>query len=144
VHPVTRETHFHNGIDLQAQYQTIYAPEDGVVVYTHDGTRDKISGKYLGIKTADSFVKEFVHLDKILVKKGMPISEGMPIAISGNSGRSTGPHLHFGLKKWSAKEERYVAYDPTRYIADIYLKKRIYLVGGGLILAIVIFFGMQI
>ena len=94
VHPVTRTRSFHNGIDITAPIGTpVYAPVYAFValVYNHETGGRTIILK--DIKNGDRY--GFCHLAEQLVKAGDTVTKGTMIAKSGNTGRSTGPHLHF-------------------------------------------------
>ena len=108
IHPVTKAVTHHDGIDISAPVGTpVYAPIDGVVkaYYYHD-----TGGKTLIIGNDEANVRfGFAHLDGYgyNVSVGKQISKGQVIAYSGNSGRSTGPHLHFSAKtggRWKGNE----------------------------------------
>ena len=87
---------FHNGIDIKAKIGTpVYSVSDGKVYETGISG---ISGKYVIIIDIEEKYKFiFSHLSKVFVKQGVLIRSGMTIALSGNSGKTTGPHLHFGV-----------------------------------------------
>lgn len=87
----------HNGWDLSAPTgTTVYAVMDGELVYTPDfngyGNDIRIRNKELGLEVV------YGHLEKSLAPNG-PVKAGDPIALSDNTGFSTGPHLHFGVRK---------------------------------------------
>ena len=95
VHPVTGLLRPHNGTDFAVPIGTsVYATADGVVsrVLNH-----KYAGLYIEISNGQTYRTRFLHLSKALVKKGQRIKRGQKIALSGNSGRITGPHLHYEL-----------------------------------------------
>lgn len=92
--PFTGKRKMHKGIDLRANSQPVYAMLIGRV--SKIGS-DKRSGNYVKIRHGD-FEAIYCHLSAINVRKGDIVMAGQPIAISGNTGRSTGPHLHLGLK----------------------------------------------
>lgn len=92
--PFTGRDSWHNGIDLRAKYVEVYSMLKGVVVKTG---RDKRSGKFVTLRHGN-FIVCYCHLSKILVRTGDWIMPGEAIGISGNSGKSTGPHLHLTLK----------------------------------------------
>ncbi len=95
VHPVTKEVKFHNGIDIVIPSGTeIFSPLDGVVTAVYSNTA---GGNQLAIKHTN-YSTGYAHLTKSLVKIGDKVTKGQKIAISGNTGQSTGAHLHFVLK----------------------------------------------
>lgn len=89
-HPITKKYILHNGIDLRAKYEEVFSMLPG---YIHKVGEDRISGKYIMIVSGD-FLISYCHLSKIEVQKGKQICAGDRIGISGNTGRSTGAHLH--------------------------------------------------
>ncbi len=92
-HPVTKRLNFHGGIDLKAHYESVYAILDGRVLSTGS---DSILGKY--IKIAHGKLQSvYGHLSQIWVEKGAFVNSGAKIGWSGNTGRTSGPHLHFSL-----------------------------------------------
>ncbi|WP_372870644.1 peptidoglycan DD-metalloendopeptidase family protein [Shewanella sp.] len=92
-HPVTGRVSPHNGADFATPIGTkVVAPGDGVVTMVTD---HKFAGKYVVIEHGNKFRTRFLHLSKALVRKGDRVSRGQVIALSGNTGRSTGPHLHY-------------------------------------------------
>ena len=94
VHPVTGQYKLHNGIDLRARYEKVYSMLPGKV---HKIGADKISGKYVIIATGNYLIS-YCHLSEIRVGKGSLVSAGDVIAISGKSGKVSGPHLHLTVK----------------------------------------------
>ncbi|MBN1325205.1 MAG: M23 family metallopeptidase [Alphaproteobacteria bacterium] len=95
IHPITKKLEVHKGIDFSVPNDTnIYSPARGIVdtVWT-----DSTCGNGLRIQHEKGFSTLYCHLDKSLVKKGDLIEPGCLIAKSGNTGRSTGPHLHYGI-----------------------------------------------
>ncbi len=109
-HPVLNKKKFHKGIDLKASRKTaIFAPADGIVSYI--GFQKKSGfGKLLILTHNYGFKTYYAHLNTIPVKLGQVIMKGQQIALSGNTGRSSGPHLHY--------EVRYigVSIDPINFI----------------------------
>jgi len=92
-HPVTGRISPHNGTDFAVGIGTpVYATGDGKVILTKN---HPYAGKYIVIQHGNTYKTRFLHLSKILVKKGQKVSRGQRIALSGNTGRSTGPHLHY-------------------------------------------------
>lgn len=93
LHPVTKRIRPHNGTDFAVGVGTnVYAVGDGVVVRAG---YHPAAGNYIVIKHGRKYTTRFLHLSKILVRKGQRIEMGKLIAKSGNTGRSTGPHLHY-------------------------------------------------
>ena len=86
---------FHNGIDLAVPVGTqIKSPMTGVVdAVTSVGD----GGNQIIIKHTNGYKTGYAHLSKQLVKKGDKVKQGDIIGLSGNTGKSTGPHLHFTL-----------------------------------------------
>ncbi|MBW3198934.1 peptidoglycan DD-metalloendopeptidase family protein [Marinobacter nauticus] len=93
LHPVTGRISPHNGVDLATPTGTpILSTGDGIVARIGN---HPYAGKYIDIDHGGSHTTRYLHLHKILVRKGAAIERGQKIALSGNTGRSTGPHLHF-------------------------------------------------
>lgn len=92
--PFTGKKANHGGLDLRAKYEEVYAMMYGPVIKVGS---DKRSGHYITIRHGD-YTVSYCHLSEILVKKGQVLAPGEPVAISGNTGRSTAPHLHITLK----------------------------------------------
>lgn len=95
LHPITGHPAPHNGVDLATPTGTeVLATGDGVVtrVATH-----KYAGKYVVIDYTGPYSSRFLHLSKVLVSKGQKVKRGQVIALSGNTGRTTGAHLHYEL-----------------------------------------------
>lgn len=93
--PFTKRKNLHNGLDLKAYYEPAYAMMYGEVIRVG---KDKRSGLYITLLHGN-FTVSYCHLSKVTVNKGTYVSPGTIIAITGNSGKSTGPHLHLTLKK---------------------------------------------
>ena len=99
-HPVFRKKMKHDGIDLRARYEEVYSVMDGEV--TAVGS-DKRSGRYVVVQYPGGYSCSYCHLSQPLVKRGDFVKAGEVIAISGNSGTSTGAHLHFGVRDAAGK-----------------------------------------
>jgi len=101
IHPITKRKQFHSALDLAANTGThIFAPADGVVVYAG---KKRFYGNFLLIRHGFGFETAYGHLHHINVKIGDYVKKGEYIAQSGNTGRSTGPHLHYEIRylsKW--------------------------------------------
>lgn len=84
----------HRGVDLKASIgDTIYAAFDGKIRLTR--FEKKGYGYYVVIRHSNELETIYGHLSRFLVKPNQSVKAGDPIALSGNTGRSTGPHLHF-------------------------------------------------
>jgi murein DD-endopeptidase MepM/ murein hydrolase activator NlpD len=108
VSPFTGQKEFHKGIDIATRMGApIVAPADGMVSSI---TWDHGYGRILTIKHGYGVITKYAHLKKALVKKGQHVKRGETIALVGNSGRSTGPHLHYEvhLNKLTVNPLRYI------------------------------------
>lgn len=95
---VPRTGHTHKGIDLAANHGTpVKACADGTVEYI--GFEEKGYGHWIEIRHPDGSSSRYAHLSQILVRSGQKVSSGTVIGKVGSSGRSSGPHLHFELRK---------------------------------------------
>ena len=94
--PVSRCAAFHDGIDLQCNHARVYAMLPGIIKEVHFGNRGY--GNYI-ILEHGIFECLYGHLDQITVKEGDAVSAGTIVGISGNTGKSTGPHLHIRIRK---------------------------------------------
>lgn len=95
--PFTGRASFHTGIDIAAPPGTaIKATLDGSVSYTGVSS---IYGKYIIISHGSGYQSMYGHLSVITVKRGQTVQQGGIIGRVGNTGRSTGPHLHFSVYK---------------------------------------------
>ncbi len=96
-HPITGLESFHNGIDIACKVDTpVVAPDYGIIMEVWDHER---GGRCLAMVSTEGVRYGFAHLNKRLVKKDQPVLKGQVIALSGDTGLSTGPHLHFTVKK---------------------------------------------
>ena len=96
-HPVTGLVRPHYGTDFATPVGTnIIAPADGTV---KRAGFHQYAGNYLVIEHYNGYITRYFHLSKILVKKGQDITSGDSIALTGNTGRTTGAHLHYELHK---------------------------------------------
>lgn len=96
ISPFSAIATFHSGIDIAAPLNTeVTASRDGVV--TERGF-DLIFGKYIIISHKANYQTMYAHLDKITVMLHQQVNSGMVIGTVGNTGLSTGPHLHFEIR----------------------------------------------
>ncbi len=87
----------HLGIDISAVYVPIYASASGVVVFA--GWSDYGYGNVIEIDHGNGYATVYAHLSQILVKVCQGVYADQQIAISGDTGNSTGPHLHFEVRE---------------------------------------------
>ncbi len=110
-HPIFGTTKFHNGIDLAANYENVYSVLDGIV--TETGWDPRGGGHYIKVKHFNRFETSYLHLSEIYYRTGEKVKAGFIIAKSGNSGNSTGPHLHFSVKEFGE------SINPTHFLNDL-------------------------
>jgi len=89
------------GIDISIAYAPVAASAAGKVVFA-GGDACCSYGYYIDIQHADGYVTRYAHLSKFLVKLGQQVEQGETIAVSGNSGYSTGAHVHFEIRRLGA------------------------------------------
>jgi len=94
-HPVLGKRLKHNGVDLRARFQPVYSISIGTIEKIG---KDARSGNYVIIDNFNNIETIFCHLSKVVVHIGDTVRAGQPFAISGATGKVTGPHLHFGIK----------------------------------------------
>ena len=95
VNPVTGRIAPHKGVDFAMPVGTpVLAVGDGEVVIAK---RSGAAGNYVAIRHGRQYTTRYMHLKKLLVKPGQKVKRGDRIALSGNTGRSTGPHLHYEM-----------------------------------------------
>lgn len=95
VHPVTGRIAPHKGVDFAMPVGTpILSVGDGEVIVAK---YDKLAGYYVTIRHGRTYTTRYLHLHKLLVREGQKVKRGDRIALSGNTGRSTGAHLHYEL-----------------------------------------------
>jgi lipoprotein NlpD len=93
----TREGRPHEGIDLPAPVGTpVFAAADGRVVYASNGIRGY--GNLIVVRHAGDLLTVYAHNSVLLVAQGQEVRAGDRIALVGQSGRATGPHLHFEVR----------------------------------------------
>lgn len=94
--PFTGRTRFHNGIDLSNRIGTpVRAAASGRVVHVESQIGNY--GRFVILRHPDGFQTLYAHLDSFSVRNGQTVSRGQQIGSMGNTGRSTGPHLHFSV-----------------------------------------------
>ena len=97
MHPIDHEERLHSGMDIAAPTGTpIQAAAAGQVVFS--GTQAGY-GNVVVIQHAEGYATLYAHNTTNLVSVGTTVSQGQPIATVGSTGRSTGSHLHFEVRK---------------------------------------------
>jgi len=108
--PFTGKREFHKGIDISAPRGTpVYAPARGLITFSG---RDGSYGLCIRLKHNASLSTRFAHLNRIAVKPDQVVTRGELIGYVGNTGRSTGPHLHYEVRLNG------VPVNPKRYILN--------------------------
>lgn len=92
--PFTGKKRMHNGLDLHARNDKVFAMLPGIV---HKVGYDKRSGIFVTLRHGDITIS-YCHLSKVTFRKGDVVSAGTVVGITGNTGRSTGEHLHITCK----------------------------------------------
>ena len=113
----------HKGIDIRAKHDDVLATENGGKVVAVNHNANTGGGKSVTVeyaRTDGSKVQTtYMHLDNIAVKVGDEVKAGQKLGVSGNTGtRTTGEHLHFGVKNISA-DGKTRDVDPASYLAEI-------------------------
>lgn len=94
-HPIYHKQMMHNGVDLSARYENVYSMFPGIVIRVGQDDR---SGKFVTVRTGN-YTISYCHLSQQLVNIDDYVNAGTNIAVSGNTGASTGPHLHITARK---------------------------------------------
>ena len=93
--PFTGKLSWHNGLDLRAKNEPAYAMMEGIVAKVGYDNR---SGNYVTLRHGNFYIS-YCHLSSIIVRKGEYVYPGIIVGVTGNTGRSTGNHLHLTCKK---------------------------------------------
>ena len=108
IHPVTGDKSVHQGVDIKADMGTLVgASADGKVIFAGWGGN---LGYCVKIAHKEGYMTVYGHCSKVFVNSGQNVFAGKIIAKTGNSGRTTGPHLHFALYKGGKLQ------DPLKYL----------------------------
>lgn len=128
INPFTNKQEFHQGLDFSCPEGTsVFATAYGRVTYSG---RYPLSlnvswwryGNIVVINHNDNFITIYAHLSKTLVKRGENVKRGQKIGLSGNSGWSTRPHLHYEIRTLNFGND-YICVDPRIYILDLEWKE---------------------
>ncbi len=94
--PWTGEKEFHSGLDIAQPIGTpVHAPGDGIVELVGES---RANGRTIVLDHGQQIKTQYAHLSEILVKQGDRVRKGQLIALVGNTGKSTGPHLHYEVR----------------------------------------------
>lgn len=108
LNPILNKSELHNGLDIAAKEGTeVFAVQNGTVI---EVDKSNTYGNYIKYKTDNGLVIMYAHLQKSIVKVNSKVKKGKVVAYSGNTGLSTGPHLHYTIFK-NGKE-----IDPMPYV----------------------------
>lgn len=108
--PFSTSREFHKGLDISAPAGSpVYAPARGTVAFIE---RDPSYGLILSVNHGGGLVTRYAHLQRVNVQQGQTVRRGDVIAYMGDSGRSTGPHLHYEVRIGG------VPVNPMRYILN--------------------------
>lgn len=124
----------HNGLDFRARVGTkVYASHSGTITWAGKDSTGGIGVEILSEKHGEGFKTIYYHLSETFLQKGDTVIEGESIGLSGNTGKyTTGPHLHFGLKKTynGITEDKHNGFwgaiDPYSYFPKNFDKSRAY------------------
>jgi murein DD-endopeptidase len=95
-HPVLRARELHTGTDIAVGAGTrVHAISDGKVLYA---ASDAVNGNFLKIDHGHGLMSAYCHASKLEVARGAAVRKGDLVALSGSTGRSTGPHLHLQIE----------------------------------------------
>ncbi|MBF5026958.1 M23 family metallopeptidase [Planobacterium oryzisoli] len=111
LHPVLGKRMLHQGADFRAHFEPVYAVLPGVVLFS--GEDKKGGGLMLKIKHPGGLESLYLHLSELYYRRGERVEAGFTIARSGNSGRSSGPHLHFAVHREGQP------IDPTKFLLTL-------------------------
>lgn len=116
IDPFTGRREFHRGVDLAADIGTpVYAAADGAVSSVR---RDVGLGKLIQIDHLHGYETVYAHLSKITVKRGQHVKRGDVIGAIGNTGYSTGPHLHYEVHYQGRAKNPFKYFLGTRWAAN--------------------------
>jgi len=97
IHPIRKKRSFHTGIDMPAPKGTpVFAVSDGYVRFSG---KSGANGEFILIEHGDGILTGYAHLSKRKVRVGEIVKLGSVIGEVGSTGLSTGPHLHFEVRK---------------------------------------------
>lgn len=96
IHPITKVRKMHSGVDIAVPVGThLYSAVDGTVILAE---YSESAGNWVKVKTDIGWTVVFMHMDSLTVSRGQTVKKGDHLGYSGNTGRSTGPHLHLEVR----------------------------------------------
>ncbi|WP_438349947.1 M23 family metallopeptidase [Paenibacillus sp. FA6] len=135
IHPVYKTAKFHKGVDLVTtpSLGPLYAFVAGEVTHAKEGAKGSGFGGYgivVAVKDDKGFLHVYAHLSVASVKVGDKVKRGQKVGLQGSTGVSTGPHLHYEIRKKSTPsygftESESGVVEPTKYLQDYYAKGEI-------------------
>lgn len=132
IHPVYKTKKFHKGVDLVTPSNgPIYAFVAGEVIHAKEGAKGSGFGGYgitVAIKDNKGYLHCYAHLSIAAVKVGQRVERGQMIGRQGSTGVSTGPHLHYEIRKKSSPSYGFTSdesgvVEPTQYLINYYAKE---------------------
>jgi murein DD-endopeptidase MepM/ murein hydrolase activator NlpD len=110
--PFRTGVEFHKGLDISTRFgKEVVAPADGLVIVS---AYDQQDGNFVKIDHGRGLATGFAHLSRMAVKQGMSVKRGDIIGYVGDTGRSTGPHLHYAVFVNN------VPVNPRKYLKNIF------------------------
>lgn len=96
IHPITKERKVHNGVDIAIPIGThVYSAVEGTVILAR---YSESAGNWVKVRTDTGWTVVMMHMDSLTVTEGQAVKKGDHLGYSGNTGRSTGPHLHLEVR----------------------------------------------
>ena len=116
----------HMGLDMRANYEKVLATEDygHVLSAKNEGKGGNVVRVEYSRADGERYQVAYMHLNQFNVREGDVVMAGQQVGVSGNTGNSTGPHLHFSVKKTEGNGNSTMI-DPSVYLADIAVRGHI-------------------
>ena len=116
----------HMGLDIRASYERVLATEDHgrVLSAKNEGKGGNVVRVEYSRANGEKYQVAYMHLSQFNVREGDVVMAGQQVGVSGNTGNSTGPHLHFSVKKTEGNGNSTMI-DPSVYLADIAVRGHI-------------------
>ena len=116
----------HMGLDMRANYEKVLATEDygHVLSAKNEGKGGNVVRVEYSRADGEKYQVAYMHLSQFNVREGDVVMAGQQVGVSGNTGNSTGPHLHFSVKKIDGDGNSTMIY-PSVYLADIAVRGHI-------------------